>query len=162
MQRLYTEQWGPHRGPPSILKHPEVSNMREKVRFPWVWWGGKRRVGDQTPVATFLDGQSLPEWWGQHGEQRRGQPHFSPPVVHPMARPKLAERELKKRSSQGSVSQDSDWREESLGNAGKEGENGEKPTELACEPKWFPYITLGIDFSEAWKACVFTCAYLCM
>ena len=27
-------------------------------------------MGDQTPVATFLDGQSLPEWWG-HKEIRK-------------------------------------------------------------------------------------------
>lgn len=35
MQRLCTEQWGTHRAPPRILKHPEVSNMKKNVRFPW-------------------------------------------------------------------------------------------------------------------------------
>ena len=41
-----------------------------------------------------------------------------------MPRPKLAERELKKWSSHGSVSQDSDRREERIGNVGRKGKMG--------------------------------------
>ena len=43
-------------GAPKDSETPRCKQHEEKSQVPRAWWGGKRRVGDQTPVATFLDG----------------------------------------------------------------------------------------------------------
>lgn len=122
--RDFAQSSGHPQGPPKDSETPRGEQHEEKCQVP-LGLMGRREEGRWPDPSSYVLRQTVITW--MVGPTRGAEKGATP--LLPSCGPSYGQAQTgwggaEKRSSQGSVSQDSDWREERIGNVGRKGKMG--------------------------------------